>query len=142
MSLQDIPVMRAEDVEAGGCLPAVISEIGEKLDALLATGRGGSVDLRSLPMTPAERGQLAAFLGDGEVSARIDALGPTYVRETGIAGVWWVEHRNEDGQVTAELVEVTYLPEILRTDPADARVARERLHAQRRLLEDDGDADG
>lgn len=140
MSLQDIPVISSDDVEAGGWVIAVISEIEELLDALIATGRGGSIDLRAMPMAPAEREQLAAFLGEGEVSAHIDALGPTQVRETAIPGVWWVRHRNEDGQVTAELVEVTFLPEILRTDPVDARVGRERLRERRRFF-DGGDAD-
>ena len=61
-------------------------------------------------------------LGQGEVSATIDALGPTQVRETAIHGVWWVTHYNGDGTVIAEFIEVTICPRYCRTHPADARV--------------------
>ncbi len=73
-------------------------------------------------------------LGTGEVQATIQALGPSEVRETAINGVWWITHRNNDGQVTAELIEVTTIPAILQTHPADVRVGLARL--QKRLRGD------
>jgi hydrogenase-1 operon protein HyaF len=132
MSLKDIPVV---DVPAGtgtagetvGNVLAIAHEVETLLAVLVETGRTASIDLRALPMSPQERERLRAFLGVGEVVANIEALGPTEVCETATAGVWWVHHRNVGGQTTAEFIEVTYLPEILRTDPADARAGLARL---------------
>ena len=31
----------------------------------------------------------------------------------GIAGLWWVEHRDRQGELIAELLEVTRVPELL-----------------------------
>jgi hydrogenase-1 operon protein HyaF len=127
VSLGEIPVVAVSGETSAGNVMAIVSEIEALLGALVVTGCGGSIDLRGMPLSPGEYETLADFLGEGEVSADIDALGPTRVRETGVPGVWWVQHRNSSDQVTAELIEVTYLPEILRTDPADARAGLERL---------------
>ena len=47
------------------------------------------------------------------MQATVDAEGVSIIRETGISGVWWVEHRNRLGELIAELLEVTRVPEIL-----------------------------
>lgn len=120
----------------GNALP-LLHEIEVLLNDLVTTGKSASIDLRSLPMLPGDYEKLQEVLGQGEVSATVEALGPTQVRETAIHGVWWITHRNVDDEVTAELIEVTYLPEILRTHPADARAAVETLHS--RLLPSEGD---
>jgi hypothetical protein len=47
-----------------------------------------------------------------------------------VAGVWWVEHRDRQGELIAELIEVTEVPPILASAPdeiaAAARQLRER----------------
>lgn len=113
----------------GNAIP-LLHEIEILLNDLATTGKTGSIDLRSLPMLADDYEQLREVLGQGEVNATIDAHGPSQVRETGIHGVWWVTHRNADGEVAAEIIEVTYLPEILKTHPADARAAVETLRAR------------
>ncbi|GAB4507670.1 MAG: hydrogenase expression/formation protein [Sulfuricaulis sp.] len=116
----------------GNALP-LLHEIEVLLNDLVTTGKSAGIDLRSLPMLPGDYETLREVLGEGEVSASVNVLGPTLVRETAIHGVWWITHQNADGEVTAEFIEVTYLPEILKTHPADARAAVEILRS--RLLQ-------
>ncbi|MCR4347103.1 MAG: hydrogenase expression/formation protein [Sulfuricaulis sp.] len=116
----------------GNALP-LLHEIEVLLSDLVTTGKSASIDLRSLPMLPDDYEKLLEVLGEGEVSATVNVLGPTLARETAIHGVWWVTHQNADGEVTAQFIEVTYLPEILKTHPADARAAVETLRS--RLLQ-------
>ena len=59
----------------------------------------------------ADQGQRA--LGEGEVQATLNAEGISKIHETRVPGVWWVEHRDQHGEVIAELIEVTRVPEIL-----------------------------
>jgi hydrogenase-1 operon protein HyaF len=112
---------------------AIAFEIAGLLDRLTAHGEPGAIDLRSLPMTAEDRRRLQEFLGVGEVQATIDADGPSSVRETGVGGVWWTEHRNGHGEVLAEMIEICRIPEILVLAPeqlaAGARTLRERIAA-------------
>lgn len=131
--LRGIPVVMA-DAESpastnGNAVP-ILHEIETLLDDLVASGKTAAIDLRSLPLLPGDYEKLKEVLGQGEVSATIDAMGPTQVRETAIHGVWWVTHSNSDATVVAEFIEVTTMPEILRTHPADARVGLDMLHAR------------
>ncbi len=64
-------------------------------------------------MSPQDRTELKRALGEGEVRATVDAEGVSIVQETRISGVWWVEHRNRLGELVAEVLEVTRVPEIL-----------------------------
>ena len=140
MRIEDIPVADADSLASVGNVQAILHEIEALLGGLVDTGVGGSIDLRALPLAPVEYAALEEWLGEGEVQATIEALGPTLVRETAVQGVWWVTHRNPDDQVTAELIEVSYLPEILRTDPRDALAGLDRLRVQ--LRAEEGDDDG
>ena len=89
------------------------------------------IDLLSLPMSAEDRSELERVLGEGEVRATIQAEGLSVLRETGISGVWWVEHRGAQGELVAELLEVARVPAILESVPdeiaAAAGTLRERL---------------
>lgn len=103
-------------VDRGGLGPgitALLYEIADRLEQLAASGRADAIDVASLPLNPVDRERLREALGDGEVTATINADGASQVRETGIAGVWWTEHRDAGGQVIAELIEIALVPEIL-----------------------------
>lgn len=121
----------------------LLYEIESLLNDLVESGTSAIIDLRSLPLIPGDYEKLKEVLGQGEVSATIDALGPTHVRETAVHGVWWVTHYNGDETVIAEFIEVTYMPEILQTHPADARVGLDMLRSRltRTTETDKGDAD-
>ncbi len=58
------------------------------------------------------------------------AQGVSTIRETGISGVWWVEHRNPEGAPIPELLEVTRVPQILAAAPDDIAAAAAALQAQ------------
>jgi hydrogenase-1 operon protein HyaF len=123
-------------------VPALLREIEALLAELVASGRNGRIDLRSLPLLPGDDARLAALLGEGEVDAALEVTGDTRVRETGVAGVWWVTHANADGETVAEFIEVTLVPEILKTHPQDARVGLTQLRARLAELTQEGESDG
>lgn len=109
---------------------AALHELAALLERLVNSGEGGSIDLRSLPLSPGDYERLEVFLGQGEVSAVVEALGPTRVRETAVRGVWWVTHCNTDEEIVAELIEVTHCPAILETQLDDARASLMGLQAR------------
>jgi hydrogenase-1 operon protein HyaF len=108
---------------------AVLREIHRMLEILVTNNEVNSIDLSSLPLSPEDRQLLEETLGEGEVTAEVNSLGPTRVLETGIPGVWWVRHYNADGEVMAEFIEVTDCPEILLTPQEDMKDGLEALHA-------------
>lgn len=111
----------------GGAVVAIAAEIASLVDRLATEGEAGAIDLRSLPMTDADRARLREFLGAGEVRMTIDADGLSTVWETATAGVWWAEHRNNEGRLIAELVEVCHVPDILMLDHDALVVGSRRL---------------
>ena len=132
--LEDIPVtVLATGAEAAPHGRALLVELEALLRDLVEQGREGSIDLRSLPLSPGDRAFLERQLGQGEVVAEVSALGPSRVQETAIHGVWWVRHYNSNDEVMAEFLEVTHCPDIVRAHPADVRDSLEDLRA--RLVE-------
>jgi hydrogenase-1 operon protein HyaF len=134
MSLADIAVRveappRADGL--GGGVQAVLSELVGMLEALTNGGKAATIDLRSLPMNPQDRIELQSALGEGELQATLAADGISTLRETAVSGVWWIEYRDREGQLIAELLEVTTIPAILEASldevAASARSLRERL---------------
>jgi hydrogenase-1 operon protein HyaF len=132
--LQDIPVtvlQAGADAAPNG--RALLVELESLLRVLVEEGREGSIDLRSLPLSPGDLAFLERHLGRGEVAAEVSALGPSRVQETAIHGVWWVRHYNDNDEVMAEFLEITHCPDIIRAHPADVRDSLEELRA--RLVE-------
>jgi hydrogenase-1 operon protein HyaF len=97
----------------GGGVAAILSELATLLERLVRGEPAGSIDLRSLPLSPRDRAELQRVLGDGEVQATVDAQGLSKMRETRVSGVWWVEHFDQQGELIAELLEVSRVPEML-----------------------------
>ena len=114
-----VKVIAAADLPTGNVKP-LLFELAGLLDAWLSKGEAASIDLRSLPLSRGDYDELGARLGSGAVSASVEAIGASEVRETRYPGVWRVTHRNEAGEVVADLIEVYGLPEILRAPPEDA----------------------
>lgn len=108
---------------------SVLREIGAHLAALAAGGDVAAIDLRSLPLTPADRSDLQQALGRGDVEAVLDVAGSSEIWETAYAGVWWVRHFGTGDRIAAERIEITPIPDILMTDEADIAAACARLHA-------------
>jgi len=115
------------DGRSTGMAFAVLAEIGRLLDHLATTGAGGAIDLRSLPLTAADRDQLEALLGRGEIHAELDLAGRSEVWETDYPGAWWIRHFGAGGRVASEVIAVCPVPDILAAHPADIRAGAVRL---------------
>ncbi len=130
--LKEIGV-KVEDGEAapaewGNALP-ILHEVGHGLRQLRETGETTVIDLHALPFGPGDEGRLFDLLGRGEVEAQIQALGPTRIWETGFPGVWLVDHRNTEDERLALHIEISSVPEILRSQREDIDDALVRLEA-------------
>lgn len=110
-----------------GMAYAIGSEIIQRLNLLASDNQSSVIDLRSLPMTQADRDQLEALLGHGEVSAQLDIAGPSEVWETAFSGVWWIRHMGADRRIACEEIAITRIPEILQSQPEDVADAAGRL---------------
>lgn len=133
MSALDQINVTVETISSNG--RALLREIEQRLERLLTHDEESSIDLSRLPLGPGDHALLVETLGEGEVHAEVNSLGPTRVRETAISGVWWVTHCNADDEVMAEFIEVTRCPEIVLTPPEDLQDGMKALRA--RLLETD-----
>ena len=122
--VNDIPVQL--DAAHGNVRP-ILFEVLHALDKLLDDDVPTTIDLAGLPFGPGELEKLEAALGEGELVARLDALGTSHIRETAYPGVWWVEHQNVNDEITGRYIEVTRFPEILSSQDADIGAARARL---------------
>ena len=127
--LADIAI-HVDDGMTVGSVRAIGQEIAALLTRLAERGESGAIDLKSLPVGSQDREALAEMLGEGEVTAAVEAFGATRVRETRFRGVWWVTHENSAGDVIAEFIEVTSVPEILKTPAGELAPAAARLRAR------------
>ena len=113
-----------------GNVRPLLNEVAHALDKLLDTGEPTMIDLAGLPFGPGELEELEAALGNGELSAQLDALGASSIRETACPGVWWLEHRNVNDEIVGRFLEITRTPEILSSQEADIAAGRARLGEQ------------
>ncbi len=127
MSLENITVKVEPADYSVGNLSAILSEIASRLEKLAAHNESSLIDLKSLPFSPGEYEQLRIALGRGEISARLDAIGNSEINETQFPGVWWVTHYNVEGDIIADLLEITAIPSILPSQPEDVRGGLARL---------------
>jgi hydrogenase-1 operon protein HyaF len=131
MSLDAIPihVINTPTAESGlsGNAPPLLREISELLRRLLETGETAAIDLSALPLTPVDLDWLHDKLGEGEIAVTLQASGESTLNETACPGVWWVTHRNEQGAVTSQFIEVTLVPELVKAHPQDVETGREHL---------------
>lgn len=107
----------------GGGVAALLMELANLLERLAKTQLPAAIDLHSLPMSAEDRAELARVLGEGEVQATIRTQGLSVLRETRMSGVWWVEHRNAQGDLMAESLEVAQIPAILASVPDEIAAA-------------------
>ena len=126
--LSDIPIHGeySGPASTGNVLP-ILAEVRYALEKLLRTGESTVIDLRALPFGPGDQDELFRYLGGGEVTAELHALGASRIRETGFTGVWVVDHANSEGERLALHIEIAEVPALLRSQPEDMREALERL---------------
>ncbi|MCB1337129.1 MAG: hypothetical protein KDK10_06650 [Maritimibacter sp.] len=115
---------------ATGNAEPILREIATALAKLLDTGDPTIIDLGALPFSAGDEKRLDAVLGTGELHATLDVLGQSHVTETGIAGVWRIDHFDQQGETLSRFVEVTFCPDILKTQRADAETGLARLEGE------------
>ena len=108
----------------------ILHEIRHALGKLLETGETHVIDLRSIPLAPGEEQTIIDTLCCGEVHAKLNALGPSEIYETRFAGVWLVTHYNEENSVIGRFIEITHIPEILRSQNEDMTIALTQLETE------------
>lgn len=113
-----------------GNVEPLLHEIRHALRRLVKGEEGTVIDLKRLPLAPGEQERIEATLGVGEVRAEVDALGPTRIQETAYPGVWLVTHLNAEELVVARFIEVTYMPELLKSQRADIESGINRLESE------------
>ena len=129
-SINEIPIhVLSPDEMLTGQAEAVLTEVADMLGRLLETGEEGSIDLRSLPLSPADRDWLDAQLGRGEVEISLEAGGRSILTETAYSGVWKVVHHDPDERVVAELIEVALVPAIVKPAKSDIEKAYNNLQS-------------
>ena len=110
-----------------GNVDPILNEVLHAIDRLLAKREPTVIDLASLPFAPGELESLEETLGVGELTAQLNALGCSQIRETIYPGVWWLEHRNTEDEVVGRYIEITHTPEILKSQEEDIIAGRARL---------------
>lgn len=106
---------------------ALLVEISGLMKNLATRNISGSIDLLGLPLSPACVALLERRLGTGEISVTLTAAGKSEIFETSFSGVWWSRHADETGRIVAMLIDVAFLPEILKADIDDVRLSHRRL---------------
>lgn len=133
-NLHAIPIRREVRGKRGTNLDIaqrILHDINAALAQLAGEGKASQIDLRQVPhMTAETYSYLRDALGRGEVSASITADFSVEVSETAIAGVWWVAHRDADGETVTEIIEITEVPGILRASRGEIRAAALGLAAR------------
>ena len=121
-----IPVPEAGPGLSGNALP-LLREIAEGLRCLLDSGKTTTIDLSALPLTPADLDWLHDRLGEGEVAVALQADGESTLNETACPGVWWVTHRDGQGTLMSQFIEVAFVPELVKAHPQDVKTGQEAL---------------
>ncbi len=112
----------------GNILPT-LHQIQHALSALLKSDQTTSIDINAMPFAPGEKQTLKDTLSTGEVTATLNALGKSHIYETQYAGVWWIEHYNSHEHSVGQFIEVTWIPELLKSQAEDVQAGLERLLA-------------
>lgn len=105
----------------------LLHEVKHALENLIECGKTAVIDLRSIPLAPGEEEKIINILGKGEVRCLLDALGPSEIIETQYAGVWLITHFNDENDIISRFIEITFMPEILRSQSEDVIEAYNQL---------------
>jgi hydrogenase-1 operon protein HyaF len=112
----------------------LLHEIFHALHRLHDSGASTTLDLLAMPFGPGDESRLLDFLGNGELSAQLDAMGQSSIRESRFSGVWIIEHKSAGGQRVAFQIEITRLPAILETQPEDIGTGLDALQEALEIL--------
>lgn len=126
----NIPIQVIDSQPADGSVLAktILSEIHSMLLNLIETGKTSCLDLRALPSLGTDGYEfLKNQLGKGEIKATIESFGRSDLYETAYSGIWFIDHFNQDDELYTEQIEVSFLPELLKSHLDDVRLSATRL---------------
>ncbi len=109
-------IVSTPDGTTSSVVLALLSEIESKLETYACNGEESTIDLRCLIGMPHDVELLRKTLSVGEVSATINTFGSSSAQETAVPCVWWVSHRDFDGSRQGEFIQITEVPDLLRSD--------------------------
>jgi hydrogenase-1 operon protein HyaF len=112
---------------SGSMARALFNELAQHLQHLLDDGTEHTVDLFSLPVNDQDKQELDQMLGKGEVEVTLDTVGKSHIFETSFSGIWWVRHYAADELLISEFIEVTWIPEIIKSHPSDVAISADRM---------------
>jgi len=105
----------------------VLHEVQYALIKLLDSKQSSVIDLSSMPFAPGEKQQIKQLLGKGEVEILLNVMGKSSILETSYPCVWWIEHYNQDQQITGTYIEIAIIPEIIQSVTEDISSGLQRL---------------
>mgnify|MGYP001154200435 CR=1 FL=1 len=114
------PLQEVMSYVGTGNADPILREIRFALTKLVETGEPTVIDLGAIPFAAGDERILDNVLGEGELQAVLNSLGSSRIVETEISGVWRIDHMDDDGEIQSRFIEITYLPDILRTQAEDA----------------------
>ena len=110
-----------------GNVPLLLHELRHALERLLADGTTHAIDVRAIPLAPGEEERLFQALGEGELTAELEAQGRSEIRECAYPGIWCITHRDRAGVVVGRFIEVTFVPALLASQRPDVAQGLEQL---------------
>lgn len=113
-----IPIQVEHAVSLSQILP-VLHEIAHAINLLLEHHQETMLDLLNLPLAEVDKQELLKVLGKGEIMAHLNALGNSTLWESAFPGVWIVEHRDTEERLLSQLIEIAWIPAILKAHPDD-----------------------
>ena len=126
--LDQIPISVVEK-ENRAMVHSILLEIAALLQTYLQTGERGELNLQSLPLSAIEQQALQHELGVGEVTIQLNTMGESEISETRFSGVWRVVHRDQEGRVVSEVIEVATVPAIVEADFNDMERALNEMQS-------------
>ncbi len=127
-SLADIKIQVEKPEYDSGNLQSILAEIKFALQQLLEQKKVHCIDLRAMPWSQGEEQKLEKYLGKGEVLIELNTLGKSTFYETRFSGVWLVSHYNQEDELIAKLIEITYLPEMIFAQTEDIKNSLEQMN--------------
>lgn len=131
MKLEDIKITIENDNTVNdqtALVPSLLQELLTMIKTFVQSGEEGIIDLNGLPLLPQTIDRLKSHLGKGEVSVMIkDQLGETEVFETSFSGIWWISYKDYEQNMFLQQIEVTDVPELLKTHIEDIQETEHSL---------------
>jgi hydrogenase-1 operon protein HyaF len=110
------PTLPLNSTPATSIVLAMLSEISTKLTNLATDGEESTIDLRCILGMPQEIALIRETLGQGEVQATVADIGSSQIRETALPCVWWISHQDSEGKSLGEFIEITEIPDLLKSN--------------------------